>query len=293
MTELPTVLAAVDASNVATPVLRLARLVASTEVGGRLHVVHCVPPAPPAWEGLLWPFASMGDDRPAILAEVAGIALRTLRAQLRDAGIEGASEAGRIVFGPPADALLEVASELGPQTIVVGRWGEGGPVAGLLGSVATRLLHRSPRSVLIADPSADSPSLQRIGVALTEGDAARPALEAALRLADRVGGRVSPIVAMDSTGKNPRNEARAFLTRLIEGQPLPFSIGGRLGELLEKPVLLDGAPDDALIAASSDFELLVLGRANRDGVRLGRIAEQVARKAQSSVLLVPSVLPPA
>ena len=67
-------------------------------------------------------------------------------ADLEAAGIEVES---RLVSGKPADALIEVAEEVGASAIVVGTVGEN-PIAGaLLGSVVLRLIQRSPLPVLV------------------------------------------------------------------------------------------------------------------------------------------------
>jgi nucleotide-binding universal stress UspA family protein len=65
---------------------------------------------------------------------------------LEAAGVEAEA---RLVAGRPADALIDVAQEVGADTIVVGTVGEN-PISGaLLGSVVLRLVQRSPIPVLV------------------------------------------------------------------------------------------------------------------------------------------------
>jgi nucleotide-binding universal stress UspA family protein len=52
--------------------------------------------------------------------------------------------------GDPATALIEAADELGATLIVVGHRGHNQAVSLLLGSVASRLVHHAPQSVLVA-----------------------------------------------------------------------------------------------------------------------------------------------
>ena len=61
----------------------------------------------------------------------------------------------RIVEAKPADALIQVAEEVGADTIVVGTVGEN-PISGaLLGSVVLRLVQRSKVPLLVV-PSAEA-----------------------------------------------------------------------------------------------------------------------------------------
>ena len=71
---------------------------------------------------------------------------------LEAAGVEVES---RLVPGRPADALIDVARQVGADTIVVGTVGEN-PISGaLLGSVVLRLVQRSPIPVLVV-PTAEA-----------------------------------------------------------------------------------------------------------------------------------------
>ena len=72
-------------------------------------------------------------------------------ADLRAAGIEVET---RLVSGKPADAILDVAEEVGAAAIVVGTVGENPITGALLGSVVLRLVQRSPLPLLVV-PMAD------------------------------------------------------------------------------------------------------------------------------------------
>jgi nucleotide-binding universal stress UspA family protein len=61
----------------------------------------------------------------------------------------------RLVEAKPADALIQVAEEVGADTIVVGTVGEN-PISGaLLGSVVLRLVQRSSIPLLVVPASAE------------------------------------------------------------------------------------------------------------------------------------------
>jgi nucleotide-binding universal stress UspA family protein len=67
-------------------------------------------------------------------------------ADLKAAGVEVDS---RIAPGRPADALIDVAREVGADAIIVGTVGENPITGALLGSVVLRLVQRSPIPVLV------------------------------------------------------------------------------------------------------------------------------------------------
>jgi nucleotide-binding universal stress UspA family protein len=63
-----------------------------------------------------------------------------------DAGVQARTHARE---GDPADAILDVAEELGSELIVVGNKGMTGAKRFLLGSVPNKVSHHAPCSVLI------------------------------------------------------------------------------------------------------------------------------------------------
>ena len=78
------------------------------------------------------------EDVDATLAEAAE--------RVAEAGVESRSYARE---GDPADAILDVAEELGADLIVVGNKGMTGAKRFLLGSVPNKVSHHAPCSVLI------------------------------------------------------------------------------------------------------------------------------------------------
>lgn len=92
-----------------------------------------------------WGGTGGGSIREAIEA-VGTDAIRRAVVDLEAAGIETSS---RLVEGKPADALIEVAQEVGAEAIIVGTVGENPITGALLGSVVLRLVQRSPIPVLV------------------------------------------------------------------------------------------------------------------------------------------------
>ena len=99
-----------------------------------------------------WGGTGGGSIREA-MEEVGSNALSRAVADLEAAGIETAS---RLVEGKPADALIQVAEEVGADTIVVGTVGEN-PISGaLMGSVVLRLVQRSHIPLLVVPAAGGS-----------------------------------------------------------------------------------------------------------------------------------------
>ena len=97
-----------------------------------------------------WGGTGGGSIREA-MEEVGSNALSRAVADLEAAGIETSS---RLVEAKPADALIQVAEEVGADTIVVGTVGEN-PISGaLMGSVVLRLVQRSKIPLLVV-PATD------------------------------------------------------------------------------------------------------------------------------------------
>ncbi len=89
-----------------------------------------------------------GDVRDYRAALEQTAAHETTRA-VADLGAEDVPATARHVSGKPADAILEVADEVGARMIVVGSTSRG-PLAGaILGSVVLHLVQRSPVPVLV------------------------------------------------------------------------------------------------------------------------------------------------
>lgn len=65
---------------------------------------------------------------------------------IRDAGAQADAQ---VVWGRPADKIVETAAEQGAETVVVGHRGRGGLQSLLLGSVAKHVIDHAPCSVLV------------------------------------------------------------------------------------------------------------------------------------------------
>lgn len=167
-----------------------------------------------------------------------------------DRAREEATRAGDVaavqVAGAPAAALLEAVATERADVVAVGTHGLG-RVAGIaLGSVASRMLHRAPCSVLVARPAASGIWAPRRIVVGVDGS---PEADAALAVAREL---------------ETRFEASARVLRVDTGRPAT--------------ALADAASDADLLVVGS--------RGVHGARALGSVSERVAHDAPCSVLVV-------
>ena len=138
------VLAAVDESGAAAEVVQRALWLAAT-MGATLHVVRVIEVAPTIALG----GSSMLIPSAARLVEMAWLDLDHLlpgEAQ-REVIIKG-----HVVVGAPGPKIVELASELEAEVLVIGTRNPGKVASMLLGSVATELVRKAPCPVFVVRP---------------------------------------------------------------------------------------------------------------------------------------------
>lgn len=173
-----------------------------------------------------------------------------------------------LVEGSPAESLLSLANERAAELLAVGSHGGSRALGILLGSVATRLLHDAPCSVLVARGSQGRERFPtRICVGVDGSPESAAAMRVARGLARHFGATVTALAACG--GK------KVWLDQLRAIDPEP--------SLDHRPAL------KALIetAAEQEADLLVVGSRGLHGAAaLGSVSEQVAHRAHCSVLVV-------
>jgi nucleotide-binding universal stress UspA family protein/CBS domain-containing protein len=183
------------------------------------------------------------------LDEAAAHALERARAEVARAADVATQETG----GQPAACLLDAASSERATLVAVGTHGLGRAAGIVLGSVATRVLHRARCSVLVARRAAAGEWTPRTIVVGVDGStAADAALGGCRELEARFGSEVRVVTS----------EARRPAHALVQA-----------------------AADANLLAVGSRSSHRVLG--------LGSVSEHVAHHARCSVLVVRSALPTA
>ncbi|MGI9659574.1 MAG: universal stress protein [Gaiellaceae bacterium] len=187
----------------------------------------------------------------------------------------------RVVPGPKAKGLLEIAAQDAATLICVGSHGRSRLGGAIRGSVATNALHSALCSVLISrqrpptegasDPTATLSAFPETVVCGVDGSpGSQQAAEVAKDLGARLGCSVRYVAAEDA-------ESVAF-SDASKQTPTP-------GDLTIEP----GRPINVLLEASREADLLVVGSRGLGGSRaIGSVSERVAHDAESSVLVVRS-----
>ena len=191
--------------------------------------------------------------------------------RVRDAVSSAATVVVKTRIGPPAAMLGAEARQTDADAIAVGSHGNGRAAGILLGSVATRLAHAAPCSVLVvrgpSDAPADGAFPRSVAVGLDASPWSRAALAAAGLLAERLGVPLRPLQVSDGT-------------RLTES--LPDDFDGDV-EVIHQHV----SPADGLCSRVTAADLLVVGSRGAGGLRaLGSVSEAVAHRSPASVLIV-------
>lgn len=181
--------------------------------------------------------------------EAAEDALRRVQAEL---GEQPAT--GKITKGCSWEELIREVEREHDTLIAIG-----------MGSTATKLIHKASCSTLVTrNGGKEFPRSIVVGVDGSPESAA--AFAAARHLAERFGADLWPVVAHGGRGVDKR------LTATI--------VGDRHEGMPDEPVR-------ALVAASADADLLVVGSRGLHGLKaLGSVSERVAHQANSPVLIV-------
>jgi nucleotide-binding universal stress UspA family protein len=222
---------------------------------GRLVLVSVADVALAAQAG--WAATSVSDQ---IVAEA--------REALATAENEAPGAEGTVVEGAPAASLLSAVRGEDADLVVVGTHTRSRAAGILLGSVATRMLHDAPCSVLVArEAPAASSFPDGICIGVDGSRASALAAETGRELAKRFGSSLTVLVGGGD------KEVDAAAVRETEPE-------AAIDERSAVEALVEGA-------AEAGVDLLVVGSRGLRGVKsLGSVSERVAHRAGCSVLVV-------
>ena len=222
---------------------------------------------------------------PVISQELIELRERTAREHLekwrQEAVQQGVEVEIRLSTGVQAYVqVLEVADEVRPGVILMGRRGASGLERLLVGSVTARVIGHTHHKVLVVPRDAVL-GFERLVLASDGSPAGRAAAQVAMEISRRTDGRLIAVTA--AYGDLDPKRAKAVVRELAtaakeEGLDFDsFTPGGR--------------PEDAIIevAAAKQADLIIMGSHGRTGLKrlfLGSVAERVIGQAACPVLVV-------
>lgn len=179
-----------------------------------------------------------------------------------------AAAEGKIVKGHPATILLSEAEQA--TLLALGSHGRRRAAGLLLGTVATRMLHEAPCSVLISRPARDPAIWPQAIVAGVDGSAeSELAIAVARSVASSCGADLRVVSA--TSDQVDRDVAQRVAPELVER---------------------DGRAVGVLTTESEKADLIVVGSRGLQGLKaLGSVSERIAHQASCSVLVVRSTTP--
>jgi nucleotide-binding universal stress UspA family protein len=177
----------------------------------------------------------------------------------------GGHVSAKVVRGTSWDELVREVDREHDTLVAVGSHGQGRARGIVVGSTATGVVHKAPCSVLVTRAAGvDFPN--RIVVGIDGSPESAAAYATARALGDRFGSRIWPVVAHGGKSVDKRLVSM-ILDHHREDSP-------------DEPV-------QALVAASADADLVIVGSRGLHGLRsLGSVSERVAHEAGCSVLVV-------
>lgn len=182
-----------------------------------------------------------------------------------------------VLEGHPAEELIDLAARYPDSVLVVGSRGLNDSTRFLLGSVPHRVSHHAAGDVLIARTTAprDGRPLRSVLVGTDGSDTAQLAVERAAALTSSLGGSLRLLSAgADEQAKIAVERA----ARVAEASGVGWTAD-----------VVDGPAGEALITASADVDLVVVGSRGMTGAQrflLGSVPNRVTHHAESDVLIV-------
>ncbi len=204
-----------------------------------------------------------------------------------------------VVFGRPAETILDYTDEHGIDLVVMGTQGRTGLPRYVMGSVAERVLTLAEVPVVTTRATDDDQPVEGYDEILvpTDGsDAAAEAVEHAVAIAEQSGGRVHAVHVVDdgavaSTGIPMPSEVLSELDSAGEAATERVATRVRDAGLDAVSAVRKGRPAETLVtyAAEHDADLIAMGKIGRTGLSrflLGSTTEKVVRRADTPVLAV-------
>lgn len=270
------ILVATDFSSAGTRAIDLAARLARLR-GSSLCLLHVLEPPPPA-------FAELAID-PTVQEDLRRHAKKQLAAAASSVRARGLSVEERLVYGAPAGSLIaEVAGQMKPELVVLGRHGRRGVPRLLMGSVAESALNAIQQPVLVVpdqghDPAATAADHRwHVAVGIDASDSGGAVIDWVRELRATVACDVtflhlywpaSEYARLGLLGPRDPFEADPTTVKLLETS-LHRTIGTLPGTGETRLLIFPnwGSPGERLVheAAEVGADLLVLGTHHRHGL---------------------------
>ncbi|MEN0068081.1 MAG: universal stress protein [Myxococcota bacterium] len=204
----------------------------------------------------------------------------------------------RVAVQAPADGLVELSSDY--DLLVLGSREPPALERLLKGAMAGKVLRRSHCPVLVPHSVGEQPEVMRliVGVDVTSPDPDR-VLSMGAEWAGRVGGKLDGLYV--EVGRLPhiadrsvREAAEREWVALRQPQldRLKALMHAAIPEAQRGEALLRrGEPEDVLVQLSADYDVVLVGNRNREGIArlvLGAVATAVARRSGCDVISLPT-----
>lgn len=206
---------------------------------------------------------------------------------------------GVLRTGRPAEELITTADEKNADVVVVGNRGRGLIQRTLLGSVASSLVRRLKRPLIVTRGWEQGPE-KRVLAAVDLGDDSVRVIRVAADWAKRIGAPLDVLYAWEIAGLSDSYSAIAGLPGRDVDRNAIHDARARIGQLVEEVL---GPDNDATLHVRAglavyeilgaidrdEYGLVVLGSHGRRGLSkmlLGNTAEQVVERASCSVLVL-------
>ena len=214
-----------------------------------------------------------------------------------EVGDSGVALSSRLSFEPSAAALIDTATEIEADAIVVGAHGTGRWSRHYLGSTASKLLHRCSRPVVVVPGSAEAldPRADRVVIGY---DGSKAAEHAMLWGADVAAERGLPLEVLTIVSPEEYSTADLFSDLDLESyhDDIVDRVHKHVTQLIPEPAIeitenvVLGDPLHTLLEATDTAWLLVVGRRlsrRLDEYLTGSTARHCAARGHCPVAVVP------
>ncbi len=306
MIEIEQLFVPVDFSRSSRAAVELARHITAQN----LMLAHVIAPMTSAQRATLFPYAAMGEDLGEFEQELMA---HTREALWRQFELEESCAELECTVGQPREALPELLLRSSCDMVVMGAFGEGGPMPEALGSTAARMLRACSCPVLLTRDMDRKPRIARILCALDLTGQSTHVLEVALALAIRLDADLIPLFVLpdplthDSHNllahhlnyspeqllAKERPKIEALFERTYKSLEIPYPHRDRCAALWSQRRAVAGPIARTIVeqASLSDSDLIVLGSRNLHSPhssQLGRTAWTVSRHTLTHTLIVPA-----